>query len=436
VTIHSKIKLEGLVVTYRGREELKPHPTNAKLHGKEDIARVMKSVRTYGWTIPILIDEQANVLAGHARLEAAKQLGLEEVPTICISHMTPAQKRAYIIADNRLCEIGGKWSRKLLALEHEAIQLLDPEFDLTATGFELDDIEIMFENELEGRDDEVPEPDRSRAAVSRLGDLWILGEHRLLCSDALLVPSFEQLMGNERAQLVITDAPYNVEINGNVSGRGKHREFVQASGEMSRDEFTSFLSTAFGNLIAFSLDGSIHFLFMDWRHLAEMVAATAQYTEFKNLICWNKHSAGMGTFYRSKHELVFVMKNGKTRHINNFGLGEKGRHRSNVWDYAGLSGWTPDRNAELAMHPTVKPVPMIVDALKDCSRKDGIVLDCFGGSGTTIIAAEQVGRRARVIELDPHYVDISIRRWQAATGEKAVLLDSGRTFDELEKEGR
>jgi DNA modification methylase len=428
--------INGLSIVYRPAAQLKPHASNARTHSPKQIGQIVRSMRQYGWTNPILVDEDGAVLAGHGRLEAAKRLGIIDVPTICLAHMTPAQKRAYIIADNRLSEIAGSWDRKLLALEHEAIKLLDPGFDLSQTGFDLDEIQIMSENLLEGGQDNVPEPNRADPPVSQVGDLWTLGDHRLLCGDALLASSFEQLLGGEKAQVVIADGPYNVAINGNVSGRGKHREFVMASGEMSREEFTSFLSKAFGNLIAFSGDGSIHYLFMDWRHLAEMVEATAGYTEFKNLICWNKSSAGLGAFYRSKHELIFVMKNGTAPHINNFGLGGKGRHRSNVWDYDGLSGWTPNRESELAMHPTVKPVAMIVDALKDCSKKNGIVLDCFGGSGTTLIAAEQTGRRARLIELDPIYCDVIVQRWQSTTGEKAVLADDGRSFDQLKKEGR
>jgi DNA modification methylase len=205
---------------------------------------------------------------------------------------------------------------------------------------------------------------------------------------------------------------------------------------MSKAEFQDFLTQAFANLRRFSCDGSIHFLFMDWRSLKEMLAAVEQYQELKNVICWNKGAAGMGTFYRSQHEFIFAMKNGRAKHINNFGLGEKGRHRSNVWDYQGLCGWTSERKSELAMHPTVKPVAMIADAIRDCSRKGGIVLDCFGGSGTTLIAAEQTGRRARLIELDPIYVDVAIRRFQSATAQKAVLEQDGRSFDELEKDGR
>ena len=314
-----------------------------------------KSIKTYGWTNPILIDEEGQVIAGHARLEAAKLLGMGQVPTICLTHMTPAQKRAYIIADNRMNEIAGSWDRKILALEHEAIRLLDPSFDISSTGFSLEDVEIMLDSLTEDDDDQLSEPTVGSRAVAQLGDLWLLGEHKLVCGDALDPQSFEILMGTQRAQLVLTDPPYNVKVNGNVVGKGKHREFVMASGEMTSDEFATFLSQAFSNLREFSVDGSIHYLFMDWRHMGEMVAATAPYSEMKNLVCWNKQSGGMGTFYRSKHELVWVMKNGSARHINNFGLGEKGRHRTNVWDYAGLAGWTPDHCEELAMHPRGRP---------------------------------------------------------------------------------
>lgn len=424
-----------LGVTYKTLTDLKPYDQNSRAHTLAQVKAVARSIKTYGWTNPILIDEDGGVIAGHARLEAARLLGMIEVPTICLAHMTPAQKRAYIIADNRMNEIAGSWDRKLLAIEHQAIRLLDPSFDLSNTGFSLEDVEIMIDGLTTCEEDDF-EPDLEAPPVSQVGDLWILGEHKLLCGDALLAASFEQLLGEERAQIVIADAPYNVKINGNVAGAGKHREFVMASGEMSKEAFIAFLTAAFRNLIAFSDDGSIHYLFMDWRHLAEMVASTAQYGEMKNLICWKKQSAGMGTFYRSQHELIWVMKKGKGRHINTFGLGDKGRHRSNVWDYAGLAGWTLGRADELAMHPTVKPLAMIADALKDCSKKSGIVLDCFGGSGTTLMAAEATERRARLIELDPAYVDVTIKRWQSDTGAKVMLAQDGRSFTQIEKEGR
>ena len=429
-------QINGLEVTYRERTSLNPHPTNPNTHNAKQIARIARSIRDFGWTNPLIVDEGGNVLAGHGRLQAAATLNIDMVPTICLAHMTPVQKRAYVIADNRLSEIGGTWDKKLLALEHEAILLLDPEFDLTSTGYELDDIEVMFDNLNEVDENFAAEPGRKNPAVSRVGDLWLLGSHRLCCGDARVRASFEALLGAERAQMVITDSPYNVRINGNVVGKGKHPEFIMASGEMTRTEFAEFLTTVFGQLIAFSQDGSIHYLFMDWKHMPEMVLATSQYTEQKNLITWDKISPGMGACYRSQHELVWVMKNGTAPHINNFLLGQNGRTRSNVWSYQGLAGFTPGRQKLLALHPTVKPLALISDAIKDCSKKGGLILDCFAGSGTVLLAAEQTGRRAAAMELDPAYIDVAIRRWQADTGQQAYLAEDGRSFDQLEQKGR
>ena len=429
-------QINGLTVTYVHRTSLKPHPQNPNIHSAKQVERIARSFREFGWTNPIITDEEGRVLAGHGRLLAAAKLGIEMVPTISLTHLNDAQRRAYIILDNRLSEIGGTWDNKLLALEHEAIRLLDPEFDLTSTGYELDDIEIMFDSLIEVSEDEPPEPDRTRPAVTRVGDLWRLGEHRVFCGDARKRASFETLLGDEKAQMAIVDAPYNVRIGGNCVGKGKHREFVMASGEMTRGEFANFLSTVFGHLITFSNDGSIHFLFMDWRHLAEMVLATSQYAEQKNLVVWDKISAGMGTCYRSQHELIWVMKNGTAAHINNFLLGQKGRHRTNLWSYQGLNGAASGRKELLALHPTVKPLALVSDAIKDCSTKGGLILDCFAGSGTVILAAERTGRRAAAMELDTHYVDVAIRRWQTDTSEKACLADDGRSFDELDKKGR
>jgi DNA modification methylase len=429
-------QINGIAVTYRRRTSLKPHLSNPNTHSAKQIERIARSIRDFGWTNPIIVDENDSVLAGHGRLLAAEKLRIDEVPAISLSHMTAAQKRAYVIADNRLSEIGGTWDKNLLALEHEAIRLLDPGFDLTSTGFELDDIEIMFDTLSDAGEDRALEPDRARPSVARVGQLWLLGKHRLYCGNALEEASYQALLGGEKAQMVITDAPYNVRIDGNCVGRGRHKEFVMASGEMTRTEFANFLTTAFSHLIAFSQDGSIHFLFIDWRHMPEMVLATSEYSEQKNLIVWDKGTAGMGSFYRSQHELVWVVKNGAAKHINNFGLGEKGRHRTNVWSYPGLNGAAPDRQELLALHPTVKPLALIMDAIKDCSRKGGLILDCFAGSGTIIIAAEHTGRRAAAMELDPHYVDVAIRRWQADTGQKAILSDDLRSFDQIEQEGR
>ena len=429
-------QINGLQVIYRPRTALKPHPQNPNTHSAKQVELIARSIRDFGWTNPIIIDEDDKVLAGHGRLLAAAKIGIDMVPTICVAHLSPAQRRAYLILDNRLSEVGGTWNRRLLALEHEAIQLLDPEFDLTSTGFELDDIAIMFDNLNDISEDRTPEPDRKGPAVAKVGDLWLLGHHRLYCGDARMAASFEALLGTEKAQMVIVDAPYNVRIGGNCVAEGKHREFIMASGEMTRTEFADFLTGVFAHLITFSVDGSLHYLFMDWRHMAEMVLATSQYAEQKNLIVFDKISAGMGTCYRSQHELIWLMKNGTGPHINNFLLGQKGRHRTNVWSYPGLNGAVPDRQKLLALHPTVKPLALISDAIKDCSKTGGLILDCFAGSGTIIMAAERTGRRAAAMELDAHYVDVAIRRWQADTGQKAVLAHDGRSFGELEQKGR
>ena len=265
----------------------------------------------------------------------------------------------------------------------------------------------------------------------------MLGNHRLLCGDARNQTAYDCLLEGAKAEFVFTDPPYNVVIEGHVCGLGRvhHREFAMASGEMSEAEFTAFLEGAFSLLAANTVDGSIHDICMDWRHMSEMLAAGRKvYSELKNLCVWNKTNAGMGTFYRSKHELVFVWKVGTIPHINNFELGQHGRNRSNIWDYAGVNTMRAGRLEELAMHPTVKPAALIADAIKDCSRRGGVVLDPFSGSGTILIAAERTGRKARALEIDPAYVDVAIRRWQTYTGKAAVLANSGKTFEIIEEQ--
>jgi DNA modification methylase len=336
-----------------------------------------------------------------------------------------------------LAELGG-WDQELLALELGELSGMELDFDLEITGFETADLDRLLAPPSTGtaaEEDAVPEP--GPRAVSRLGDLWLLGSHRLLCADARQEAAYQRLLGGETAQLIFTDPPYNVPIQGHVSGLGgvQHREFAMASGEMSEAEFTEFLAVLFSRLVAASADGSIHFICMDWRHMGEVLAAgRLAYTELKNLCVWNKDNGGMGTFYRSKHELVFAFKNGTAPHINTFGLGDGGRYRTNVWDYAGANTFRRDRSEELAMHPTVKPVAMVIDAIKDCSRRGGVVLDPFGGSGTTLIAAERTSRRGHLIEIDPLYVDVIIRRWQVLTGREARHADTEQSFAQLSAE--
>ena len=281
-------------------------------------------------------------------------------------------------------------------------------------------------------EDAVP-PFAQQTAVSEPGDLWQLGNHVLACGDARDDATYALLMGAQKAQFVFTDPPYNVPIDGHVCGLGQieHKDFAMGCGEMSADAFTAFLASVFETLCRHSVDGSIHQVCIDWRHMREMLdAGYAHYSELKNLCVWNKGNAGMGSFYRSKHELIFAWKHGTAPHVNNFELGQHGRHRTNVWDYDGVNTLRPGRMDELAMHPTVKPVALVADAMKDCSRRGGIVLDPFCGSGTVLIAAERTGRKARAVEIDPHYVDVAVRRWEQFTGKTAVLAPLGETFEE------
>ena len=416
---------------------LKPYTRNPRVHSKKQIKKIADSIKAFGWTAPILIDAEGGVIAGHGRLEAAKLLGWEVVPTILIEGMTEAQKRAYIIADNRLAELAD-WDRGLLGLELQGLLELETDSDITLTGFEMGEIDVLIgelSDETSDEADRLPETDGSKPPISRPGDLWQLGRHRLLCGDALESASYETLMDGEKAQLVFSDVPYNVPIDGHVCGLGaiKHTEFAMASGEMSEAQFTAFLKTALGNLAAHSKDGAIHFICMNWGHLFELLSAgRAVYSELKNICVWNKRNGGMGTLYRSQHELVAVFKKGTAPHINNIDLGRYGRYRTNVWTYPGMNSFGKDRDEALKMHPTVKPVALVEDAILDCSRRGGNVLDAFVGSGTTIIAAERAGRRGFGIELDPKYVDVTLQRFRNLTGEEPIHVKSGLNLKELE----
>ena len=426
-------------IEYIPVRELRPYTNNARTHSKKQIQQIANSIAKFGFCNPVLIDDAKQIIAGHGRVEAAKVLGIDAVPTCRLSHLSEADKRAYILADNKLAEKAG-WDRELLAIELEG--LIEIDVDIEVTGFEMAEIDLILEEAREARatasgpEDEVPDCSPG-PAVTQTGDLWLLGTHRLLCGDARDNAAYDRLLEAAKAEFVFTDPPYNVVIGGNVCGLGRvrHREFAMGCGEMSEAEFTAFLEAVFGLLAENTLDGSIHQICMDWRHMWEMLEAGRRvYSELKNLCIWNKTNAGMGSFYRSKHELVFVWKSGTTVHINNFELGQHGRHRTNVWDYAGVNTMRAGRLEELAMHPTVKPVALVADAIKDCSRRGGLVLDPFCGSGTILIAAEKTGRKTRALEIDPTYVDVAVRRWQAYAGKSAVLAGSGDTFETIEEQ--
>jgi DNA modification methylase len=393
-------------------------------------------MKRFGFTNPILTDDNSQIIAGHGRLEAAKLLGMATVPSIRLSHMSEIEKRAYIIADNEIALKAG-WDREILAIELQG--LIDLGFDVELTGFEPAEIDLII-GDWQETSGEPASPDDQRAApsegppVSRLGDLWILGAHRLLCGDALSSEDYKKLLGPDRADLVFTDPPYNVPIDGHVSGLGRieHREFAMASGEMTEGEFTNFLTQVFRAAADVSRDGALHYICMDWRHLYEVLSAgRSVYSSFINLCVWNKDNGGMGSFYRSKHELILCFKTGTKSHTNNVELGRHGRNRTNVWEYAGVNTFRAGRLDELAMHPTVKPVALIADAIKDASRRSNIVLDPFCGSGSTLIAAEKTGRRGHAIEIDPQYVDVAVRRWQRHSAKPARLDGSNATFEEI-----
>ena len=415
---------------------LKPYPRNARTHSTKQVKQIAASIERFGFTNPVLISDAGEIIAGHGRVEAAKLLGMKRVPTLALSHLSEAERRAYILADNKLALNAG-WDKEVLAIELQA--LIDLEFDVEITGFSLAEVDLVLDEAgdadpggTDTPEDAIPEP--SSVPISRMGDVWQLGRHRLICGDSRGCDDMTTLMNGEQADLVFTDPPYNVAIDGNVCGLGsvKHREFAFASGEMNRSQFVEFLTETLGNMSRVMRDGAIAFVCMDWRHMGELLeAGEACFTELKNLVVWNKTNGGMGAFYRSKHELVFVFKNGSAAHTNSFGLGETGRYRTNVWDYAGISSIGANRFEELAMHPTVKPVALIADAIRDCSRRSEVVLDGFGGSGSTLIAAEKTGRSARLIEYDPAYCDTIIRRWEAYTGKAAMLAGSGETFELL-----
>lgn len=425
-------------------DRLLPNPRNPRLHSRKHIRQIGASILAFGFLVPILIDLKMRVLAGHGRLEAAKELGWSEVPTLCVDHLTDEQAAAFTIADNRLTEIA-VWDEKLLAEQLKFLCSVDLDFDIETIGFDTPEIDLMIAG-LDGApsDKEDPadsiEPSDQGPAVSESGNLWVMGRHRIFCGNALEAASYSRLMDGKLAGLVFTDPPYNVRIHGHASGLGpvRHRDFAMATGEMTDEEFTRFLARFGALVVKHSRDGSIHFICMDWRHVGEVLAATRKvYSELKNICVWVKHNAGMGSLYRSQHELVFVFKNGKAAHRNNVELGKHGRHRSNVWSYRGANdfGRGTDEGDLLSLHPTVKPVALIQDAILDCSARDDIVLDPFLGIGSTCIAAERAGRSCYGIEIDPSYVDTIIRRWQRFTGDDARLERSGETFNDMQAKG-
>ncbi|WP_448140236.1 site-specific DNA-methyltransferase [Sphingopyxis fribergensis] len=425
--------MSKLEVYYRSVTDLSVNPSNARRHSKKQIEKIAASIKSFGFNVPLLVDGVGQLIAGHGRLAAAQQLGITEVPAIAIAGLSEAQLRAFAIADNRIAELSD-WDEGVLAAEFEELLKLgeDLDFEIIDTGFEIGKIDQLVSKtkELEAEPDEILDPE-TVPPVTRRGDLWQCGRHLIFCGDARDPDSYRILMGEKRADMVISDPPYNVPINGHVSGLGKtkHREFVMAAGEMSDHEFDNFLEAACIPMREHSREGALIYLFMDWRHLASLIAVGSRiFTEFKALCVWNKLKGSMGSLYRSQHELVAVFKKGTAPHINNVELGKHGRTRTNIWDCPGMASFGYGRDEALKMHSTVKPVQLIADAIMDCTKPGDIVLDPFGGSGTTALSAERTGRTARLVELDPRYVDVTLARFHRKMGSRPVNLWTGELF--------
>ena len=433
-----------LSIAYLPIDQLRPVPGNARQHSAKQVRQIAKSIETFGFNVPLLVDAECNVIAGHGRLLAAKRLGWHQVPTIRLDHLSEAQKRAFMIADNRLAEVA-VWDDRLLAAQLKALASVELNFDIETIGFDMGEIDLRIES-LDAPSEKTQEAEPALPAVcgppvTRTGDLWLVGRHKILCGDARDEQAHGVLLGTERAAMVFTDPPYNVAIDGHVSGLGKvrHREFVMASGEMTPEAFTRFLTDALGRLKASSHPGSVAYVCMDWAHVTELLdAARSIGLDLANLCVWTKPNAGMGGLYRSQHELVFVFKLGSGRHRNNVQLGAYGRNRSNVWAYAVGPGFgrAGEEGRLAVLHPTVKPIGMFADAILDVTRRGDIVLDPFLGSGTTLMACERTGRRCHGLELDPLYVDVIVRRWQAYSGASAQLAETAQPFEAVAEERR
>lgn len=416
------------------RASLKPNPTNARKHTYKQLTQIMASIEQFSWLVPIVADDANVIAAGQGRWEAAGLMDLENVPVIRARFLTDADRRAFVLAENRIAELSS-WDEDLLA--NELSSLFEDGYNIEITGFTTADLDFSLPDaKVEDEPEQIELPSCDARAVSKLSDLWRIGPHRLYCGNSRSVESYEALLGGDRADMVFGDPPFNVKISGHVSGLGKnkHREFAEASGEFTPAEFTTFLRTIFRNCVRFSKNGSIHYQCMDFRHVREILdAADGVYSSFKQLLVWVKSNAGMGTFYRSRHELIFVFKSGTAKYINNFGLGDTGRYRTNVLEYAGANSFRKGRKQDLEAHSTVKPTALVADTILDCSNRGDLILDPFSGSGTTLIAAHKTGRRGAAIEIDPLYCDTSLRRLMAASGLDAVR-DDGRRFVDLEAE--
>ncbi len=422
-----------LEIKYLEIEKLKRYEKNAKIHTKKQVGKLIASIKQFGMVTPIIVDKDFTIIAGHGRLEALEKLGHTKVPVILIEHLSKTQVRAYRLADNRIAE-EAEYDRDLLKVELEEISFND-EFVITDTGFDIAEIDSIVLEDYSVQKEKQDKADELKTSKIKeqvkSGDIWKLGPHLLLCGDATKETHYKELMQNDKAALVITDPPYNVPISGHVC-KTKHEEFQMASGEMSEAEFEKFTTNFMQNLLNFSKDGSLHYVFIDWRGLKTFLNAGDKiYSGLKNICVWNKLVGGMGSMYRSQHEFACVFKNGTAAHINNVELGKNGRYRTNIWNHKGVSATNPKSLELLKMHPTVKPIGLLHEILLDSSRNGDIILDSFGGSGSTLLACQRAKRKARLIEISPHYCDLIIHRFEELFNQKAEFIRNIQDKEEV-----
>jgi DNA modification methylase len=438
-----RCELKGTTVRVRALSirQINLNPRNSRTHSAKQIRQIADSIVAFGFTNPLLVTEDGELIAGEGRYKAAQLLGLAKVPVIVLAGLSLPRQRALAIADNKIAENAG-WNRARLAMEiPELTGLLETEgLDVSILGFEAVEIDQLltdFEENAADPQDSIHSTWLKDSAVSKPGDLWVLGPHRLLCGDARSAADVARLMADCRADMAFLDPLSNVRIGRAVGrGRTKHFGFAMASGEMSSADYVCFFSISLNAAASVSREGALHYVCTDWRHIAELLAAAKPvYGDTINIAVWVKSNAGQGPLYRSQHEFVGVFRVGEAPHLNNVQLGRHGRSRSNVWHYAGVSSFRAGRMEELRSYPSPKPVTLVADAIKDCTRRGDVVLDTFSGSGTTIMAAERVGRHAHALEIEPRFVDVAIRRWQAFTRRDARHAESGLSFDEIAADG-
>jgi DNA modification methylase len=418
-------------ITERSVNDLRPPERSVRTHNRAQERKLTRIIRKHGIVAPIIVDPNGNIINGELVWKCSKKLGFDSVPTVVVRTNDPAAVKALRLALNRVAEDAG-WDKE--NLREELKYLLEVDYELDLTGFDAPEIDAILEIEtptigvVDLDEEELP----TGPAVADTGDIIACGRHRIACGDARDPALLARLRGKNAVRMVMTDPPFNIPIDGFVGGKGgvRHREFAHASGEMSDAEFLAFLAGFFTTAMTTLIPGALVYTWMDWRHIDTLIAAGKQSgLALLNICVWAKTTAGMGSLYRSQHELCSIFKFGSEPHVNNVELGKHGRSRSNLWTARGMASFGRERN-ELSLHPTIKPVRLLADAILDASKRGDTVLDSFLGSGSTLLACDEIGRRCFGVEIDPLYVDVAVRRWQRATRRDAIFEDTGETFDE------